>query len=125
MLRAHSLLAKVVDEESGFMQQAMIQSIMTGSRTGHIYIKRGGRVHQASAPGEPPAHDEGPLAASIRRRMIKPTLAEIDTQNNEYAAALEFGRADESIQPRPFFIRAIRSREMVFITRISSALGRI
>lgn len=36
--------------------------------SGHVY-RRGGHVHQASAPGEPPASDTGHLLASIGHRM--------------------------------------------------------
>lgn len=37
-----------------------------GPHTGRIYTRRGGRRHQASAPGEYPAVDSGGLIASLR-----------------------------------------------------------
>jgi len=63
--------------------------------TGRIY-KRGRKVHQASAPGEPPAPDTGNLARSVRWRVREYEgglwVAEVGS-TLPYALYLEFGAA--------------------------------
>lgn len=117
-----SALSKVVDRISTVIWQSMQTSLMIGTRTGRIYIRRGGIEHQASAPGEPPASETGQLVGSINKKMVDPLNAIIDTQNNEYAAALEFGRIDGSIAPRPFFVKAVLRYQLPFVTEANEAL---
>ena len=49
---------------AGIEGENILSDILTGPRTGRIY-RRGGVVHQASAPGEAPASDTGELRQSI------------------------------------------------------------
>jgi len=51
--------------------QAVFRAGMTGAHSGLVYRKRGGRLHQASAPNEYPANDSGRLLASMRKRKRK------------------------------------------------------
>jgi hypothetical protein len=61
-------------------------------KTGHLYL-RGGRVHRASAPGEPPAYDEGHLERSMMVRMNDLGDYSIVAGNAiaDHAIKLEFG----------------------------------
>ena len=58
-------------------------------------------THRASAPGQPPAVDTGALIGSIHVEFPDEDTSLI-VANTPYAAALEFGRDDGSIQERPF-----------------------
>lgn len=58
-------LSKVLMVSAINIQGSAQESIQTGPRTGRIYRKKSGRLHQASAPGEFPASDTGQLANSI------------------------------------------------------------
>lgn len=67
------------------------------------------KSNRRSAPGEPPAVDTGRLRASITHLVEKEFLAwtaQVGT-NVEYAAALEFGRKDGSIEARPFMLTTL------------------
>jgi hypothetical protein len=52
------------------IQNTARESMSRGSPSGRFY-KRGARVHQASAPGEPPAVDRGRLVGSVISRPGK------------------------------------------------------
>lgn len=86
-----------------FGVEAEMKILMTGSKSGIVYM-RGGRSHQASAPGEPPAVDTGFLINSIQTDVKSDAEATI-TIAAEYAEALEFGTS--KIEPRPFVRPAI------------------
>jgi phage gpG-like protein len=62
---------------------------MLGRHSGRIYRRRGGRRHQASAPGEYPANDTGRLLASLKSRQAKDSVT-IGT-NVHYAKFLREG----------------------------------
>ena len=57
------------------------ESILTGTRTGRIYRRKGGKIHQASAPGEHPMSDSGDLQGSIfydgSRNKLRATVGSI------------------------------------------------
>jgi len=75
---------------------------MTGGRSGRVYI-RAGRIHHASAPGEPPAIDTGNLINSIQ---VEPTrTGAVVYSTSEYAPHLEFGTV--KMGARPFFQPAV------------------
>lgn len=87
-----------------------VQKTLTGPRHGRVYvISKAGRVHIASAPGEPPAVLYGRLRQSIA--WTDPVwegftvTAEVGT-NVEYARPLEFGSVTANggrLLPRPYF----------------------
>lgn len=87
-----------------FAIEAELKILMTGAKHGRIYRKKGGRIHQASAPGEPPAVDTGHLIGSIQTVIKSPIEAEIIIPA-EYAQALEFGTS--RMAARPFVRPAI------------------
>lgn len=88
---------------------AGVQQTLTGARSGRVYkISKTGRLHVASAPGEPPAVLYGRLRQSIT--WTEPVwdgntvTAEVGT-NVEYAARLEYGGIDRRgvrMLPRPY-----------------------
>ena len=102
------------------------ESMKPGS--GRTYI-RYGKVHKASAPGEPPAVDYGRLRASISSnwsqsgmefgkvgskaktddgisRPDKPWTGVVGT-NVEYAEDLELGKESRNLKPRPYLRPAL------------------
>ena len=89
--------------------EGAIKRTLSGSRTGRIYrIGRKGRVHQASAPGEPPASLTGKLRQSITHSDPQWTgdnvWVEVGT-SIAYAAILEYGGVSWNggrILPRPY-----------------------
>lgn len=76
-----------------------IPAEMRSSRPRGRTYKRGGRVHQASAPGQPPAIDKGQLVNSFRSRKTGKTSAEIYSTDEPKAAGLEYGTSTTA--PRP------------------------
>lgn len=72
-----------------------VKTLMRDSpASGRVY-QRGGRTHQASAPGEPPAPDSGNLLRSVQWRVRHNGLtwyAEVYS-TLKYALYLEFGAA--------------------------------
>lgn len=79
--------------------------IRNSSPTGRVYNKNG-RLHQASAPGEPPANDTGSLADGITfTLMTKNNMLAVVLAPANYASLLEFGGFNEEgnfVAPRPF-----------------------
>lgn len=78
--------------------------LLSQKGSGRTY-RRGGTVHQASAPGEPPALDTGTLRRSTSFE-VRPSANGAEgrvTVSAAYAANLEFGTA--RIRPRPFLSR--------------------
>lgn len=79
------------------------RNILAQEGTGRVY-PRGGRTHQASAPGRPPALDTGNLRANTNADMALrqegTDLVGSIVSNTAYAEALE--RGTERMAARPF-----------------------
>ena len=84
--------------------EASAKNSMIGE-SGKIY-KRGKRVHQASAPGEPPAPDFGALKGSINTERIKQGLWKVQ-DGVSYGIHLEFGAPRNKMAARPFMTPAV------------------
>lgn len=87
---AQASLARVLN---GVAQSTAIRTrnrILSGGRSGRIYKTESG-IHQASAPGEPPASLSGALAASytFTRMTNNPTSFATAGSDLAYAATLE------------------------------------
>ena len=88
----------------GAAERILKSDILTRPGTGKVY-RRGGKTHQASAPGQPPAPDIGNLVANTNAS----TDLEIDGDDvvgdvvaaTKYAEALHTGT--ERMAARPFF----------------------
>lgn len=93
---------------------------MTGPKTGLLYHRPGGKAHQASAPGEPPAVDTGNLMNSLQSEMTGATSGVVYTVA-EYAPALEMGSV--RMEARPFLTPATTGAWPNFLTLMSKAAG--
>lgn len=78
-------------------------------------------MHQASAPGEPPAMDTGALANSGYHMMTGKTEGEIGF-TAEYAIPLEMGTVN--MRPRPFLVPAVEQAWPEFVQAMGAVLGR-
>lgn len=86
------------------VHQEAVRLIQSPPKTGRVYQRRG-VLHQASAPGEPPASDTGALVQMSGTRYEPDQLTGVVTFHAAYAAALEFGTV--RIEPRPFLRPAL------------------
>jgi len=71
------------------------------------------RVHRASAPGDPPAKDQGGLMSSIEPTLTTPArlIAQVGVLATiAYARRLEHGDQGAGLQPRPFMFPAMEGR---------------
>lgn len=98
-----------------------IKKILTGAKTGRIYRRRG-VLHQASAPGEPPANDTGRLVQSGRTEFDKEDIAADVVFGTKYAAALEFGRLDGTIAARPYARPALKEESEKFLEGVEAKI---
>lgn len=67
--KARSRIGSIFREELTEFGQTGVQLMLAAMRlpkTGKPYVREGGRIHIASAPGEAPAIDTGDLAASTK-----------------------------------------------------------
>jgi len=105
-------LKRLVGRSASLVAQTAIDSIAEGNKTGRVY-SRGNRTkpHVASAPGEPPATDQGKLAGGItfkvdleKDEIVGQVLSNSDGQS-PYGVHLEFGTTN--ILPRPFMQPAL------------------
>ena len=79
---------------------------MKGPHSGRIYRRKGGRTHQASAPGEYPANDSGKLLASMKGRV---TSTETTIGTDEYYAKwLRTGTKDGKLKRRKMSDSALK-----------------
>lgn len=114
--RVHSLLGDVLDKTAQDVQQNAVARIQDGPATGRMYGK-----HQASAPGEAPATDQGLLANSIQWQPTGDLSREVAV-GAEYGAPLEYGTEDGRIAPRPFLTPAIEDNRESFRAMVASAV---
>ena len=64
--------------------------------------KRGSVIHYPSLPDNPPNTDQGHLASTIGIDLDANKLGATISVTANYAAVLEFGNKDGTLQPRPF-----------------------
>jgi len=144
--RVRPLLAKVVRRTARDIEARAKTAIKSGPKSGRIYDRnehqvnfttRGGKAvsftayrgkkrrkpHQASAPGEAPATDEGLLVNSIQTVATGELSAEV-TVGAEYGAALEFGSPDGRIAPRPYIGPAVVAAQPEFEQGVTAAIQR-
>jgi hypothetical protein len=95
-----------------------VKTEMRGPKSGRLY-RRGGRTHQASAPGQAPAVDFGQLINSIQVQNVTDLTSTVGT-NVEYAMALEMG--SRRIAPRPVWRSVIEKWRQPFTDAITHVL---
>lgn len=85
-----------------------LRLILETPKSGRTYRRRG-VVHQASAPGQPPASDTGTLVGRITTNYDRlDQLVGVVTARTAYAAYLEFGT--RRMAPRPFMRPALANK---------------
>lgn len=125
LAKAFPLEVALIVMETAQAVAAEAQASMRLPKTGVFYrVSRTGAKHQASAPGEAPAIDTEALVDSIGVRRVNKTHAIVYT-NQEYAAALEFGRRDGKMAARPFLRPAIRKVRPMWLARLKALGSRV
>lgn len=112
--------ASAIVRKTTFDISAQAKTSMGPPKHGHEY-RRGGKVHVASAPGEPPAIDTGNLINSIQEDFPNEITGVVYTPV-AYAPILEFGGAH--IAPRPFFTPAAEAKWPEFLAAMQALVGR-
>jgi phage gpG-like protein len=90
--------ASAIVRKTAFDISSDITEQMQGPKGGRLYMRSGGKSHQASAPGEAPAIDYGHLVNSIQVEITGPLTAIVGS-NAEYAPYLEFGTSRMAARP--------------------------
>ena len=113
------------------LQAATSKEILKRPKGGRVYVTRtrsgARRRHTASAPGETHAN----LSGAMRRSLgFTVSATEIEfgygvTKNNapEYAEAIEFGRRDGTIKPRPSLQNGIKGERRNFQNNFEREIG--
>lgn len=101
-----------------------IDSIKKGPKSGRTYA-RGGKTHQASAPGEAPATDTGELISKIVVRVHNDGDIVDVASRAKYSFALELGTADGKIAPRPFLFPAFQKNIPKIRMMLRNAKGKV
>lgn len=116
-LREFGRRADVTANRAGdIMSERLIRIIQelldTGPKTGRLYRRYNPRrIHQASAPGQPPASDLRTLALSFRavpQKLNQYAYKNTVGSNVAYAAALQYGNPEKNLLPRPYLDVAVR-----------------
>lgn len=113
------------------LRAATSQEILKRPKGGRVYVTRtrsgARRRHTASAPGETHANFSGALRRSLDFTV---SATEIEfgygvTKNNapDYAEAIEFGRRDGSIEPRPSLQNGIKGERRNFQNNFEREIG--
>lgn len=97
-----------------------VKTSMGGPRSGRAYPRPGGRMHIASAPGEPPAIDYGTLVNSIASEFPG-DLQGVVFSSVPYSAYLEFGTS--RIAPRPAWVPAAEAAWPGFLDAMQKLIG--
>lgn len=109
--------------QSGVAFQREVKRLVNRPGTGRVYKKPSGRLHQASAPGEPPAKDTGDYGRSIQldaRKLKHKTRPSVRVGTlSDKGPWLEFGTL--RIKRRPHFRPTIKK----FRKQLTGLLGRI
>lgn len=112
------------------IRNEMIRSIQDGPKTGRIYTRglsksgKSYKVHQASAPGQPPAADSGHLVTTITTRYSFDDPFSMRGWVNtsaEYGKYLEYGT--KKMKPRPFARPALAKLSKPIIEDITKRVG--
>lgn len=112
--------ARAVVRGTESVRAEAIKLILRTAKTGRLYL-RGAVVHQASAPGEPPASDTGRLVNSIRTTYSADKLVGTVVAGTEYAPALEYGT--QRMEPRPFMRPALAAKRDEIERRLERAVS--
>lgn len=90
-------VSEAVEETARNIETGVKMRMQQGQKTGRVY-KRGGVLHQASAPGQSPAVDTGVLLGSIYSEK-ETDMMWVAGSRLAYAAYLEFGTSRMAARP--------------------------
>lgn len=96
--------AKAIIREEPTNIQNDLRQAMNQAKSGRIYTRRGIQ-HQASAPGEAPAIDTANYVNSIQTKHESQYRSAVQSDAPQ-ALALELGRPDKGLLPRPAWVPA-------------------
>jgi hypothetical protein len=95
----------------------MVARIMNPPKSGRLYKRGKGRMHQASAAGESPANDTGNLARNITTKYDDGKLEGTVNVGTGYGRRLEYGFVGQDadgrtydVAPRPFARPALQDK---------------
>lgn len=106
--RAHVGAMRGVTVGIGIVEDHWVGLLTNGNPSGRTYRRRG-IVHQASAPGQPPASDTGTLVNSRVITIIPERTAARMTITAAHAPHLEHGT--KKMEPRPSAQRALLEKQ--------------
>ena len=110
------------------IEREVVRLIKSPPKTGRLYL-RGGRIHQASAPGEAPANLTGTLAESVSFEVSSPTQLIIGDRARiaDYGGYLEFGTSRMAPRPhlKPGALSKAREVEQAVVRGVARELGKI
>lgn len=104
----------------GLVEKRAVELIMQPPKTGRVYRRRG-VSHQASAPGQAPANDQGRLVNSRRISLNEAQLRASLNFSTEYAIMLE--RGTRKMEPRPYASRALSETYSAGIQCVQSRIA--
>lgn len=94
--KADAAIRTLAEEGVNIAKQSMLDS----PRSGRAYV-RGGKVHVASAPGNPPRPDTSALINTLRHES-RGKAVRVIIAGTDHAEPLEYGSAMRRMAPRPF-----------------------
>lgn len=102
LFRIKEGIRKGLIEAGSEIRREVIRLIKSPPKTGRLYFV-GGKIHQASAPGEAPADFTGALAESVDSEVSGSTKLTIGDREEiaEHGRWMEFGTTDGRIASRP------------------------
>lgn len=119
----YGLLAQVVSATAANIESEAKTSIRRRQSKGKPY-ERGGKIHYAAEPGNPPNQDIGKLAGSMNHKMTGPTSAEVRAPA-EYAIPLEIGWISKNGKhqgPFPFIVPAVKKHRAAFRMAVAAVM---
>lgn len=119
--RVRQAVNQEVVRQTEEVRNEVIRLILDTAKTGRLYARRGGKMHQASAPGEAPANDYGRLLNSIRTDYDFASAVGTVTAGTKYAAPLEYGT--RIMAPRPFMRPALATRRSHILAGMRAAVS--
>ncbi len=118
-MRRRAIMA--LDAGGRIIQNAARRSILDGPKTGTLYKRSGGVIHQASAPGQPPANDTGTLLGTVIYEVDERALTASITAGTVYAKFLEFGT--RHMAARPFMGPALNNNRTKVLAAMRALLS--
>lgn len=101
----HGPVGHALDQQALAVEAQAVENLSQAG-TGRVYRRRG-RVHQASAPGQPPATDTGLLRASVHTRSGRDSGGQYREVGTGQAVGVYLEKGTRRILPRPWLVPAL------------------